>query len=88
VSEKNNTSEREWDAERNTRTSFSSSLKLAYSCPASFAACATLSLRLLFACCRWIQSVKYSCHAEGASFGGRRTLFSGAARRELAKREE
>ena len=39
-------------------TSFSSALRCAYSCPASFAACATFNFRLPVACCFWIQSVK------------------------------
>jgi hypothetical protein len=66
--------------EKESRTSFSSSLRLAYSCPASLAACATFSFRLLDACCLWIQSVKYSCHADGANLGGRSIDFIGAVR--------
>jgi hypothetical protein len=68
--------------------SFSSLLRLAYSCPTSFVACVTLSLWVLFACCRWIQLVRYSCHAEGTSFGGQRTLFSGAVASQQKGRNE
>lgn len=66
------------------RTSFCAGERQAYSWPASLAAWATLSLRVPEACWFWIQSVKYSCHADGASFGGRSTDLS--ARKRSDKR--